>query len=263
MKKKKLRINKPVVWAVVYGVLIIGSWVVVSVAGRQREKGKCQELVTHIRNSEANQFLDVDAVKNLVREIQGKEVKDCRLGELKVSSIEYALKGNPYVEDAEVYKDVSSRLLVEIELRRPIARVMDMSGEGFYLDANFTKVDLSTQFTSNVPIVRGEFFEPILPRDTIRSKELAGVKDFLQFVDKSEFLRNQVSEVVIDKNGEVTMYPEVGDVVVHFGTPDDLSEKFENLMAFYKEVLNKTGWDKYASISLKFKGQIVARQRRS
>jgi cell division protein FtsQ len=263
MKKKKWKINKSAVWAAVYGILIVGSWVVVSVAGHQRERGKCKELVMHLRNSEANQFLDVEAVRNLVEEIQGRDVEDCRMDELRVSSLEYALKGNPYVEDAEVYKDVSSRLLVEIELRRPIARVMDMSGEGFYLDENFTKVDLSSRFTSNVPIVRGEFYEPILPRDTLRSKELEGVKEFLRFVDRNEFLRNQVSEIVIHKNGEVTMYPEVGDVVVHFGTPDRLNEKFENLMAFYKDVLNKTGWDKYSSISLKYKGQIVARQRRS
>jgi cell division protein FtsQ len=261
MKKGKWKINKPVVWGAIYGVLIIGAWVTVSVAARQREDGKCKELVTHIRNSEANQFLDVDAVRALVVEIQGRNPEDCRLEEIKVSAIEYALKSNPYVFDAEVYKDVSSRLQVDLELRRPIARVIDMSGEGFYLDEHLTKVDLSTQFTSNVPLVRGEFFEPMMPRDTLRSRELAGIQEFLLFVDGNEFLRSQVSEIVVNKLGEVTMYPEVGDVVVHFGTPEDLDDKFENLMAFYQEVLNKTGWDKYASINLKFKGQIVAKKR--
>ena len=262
MKKGRWKLNRPVIWGVVYGLLIIGAWVVVSVAASQRENGKCKELVTHIRNSEANQFLDVDAVRALVVEIQGRNPEDCRLEEIKVSAIEYALKGNPYGYDAEVYKDVSARLQVDIELRRPIARVMDLSGEGFYLDEHLTKVDLSTQFTSNVPLVRGEFFEPILPRDTLRSRELAGIEDFLRFVDGNEFLRSQVSEIVVNKKGEVTMYPEVGDVVVHFGTPDKMEDKFSNLMLFYKDVLNKTGWDKYGSISLKYEGQIVATKRR-
>jgi cell division protein FtsQ len=42
-----------------------------------------------------------------------------------------------------------------------------------------------------------------------------------------------------------------------FGTGDDIEIKFEKLMLFYKEGLSRVGWDKYSTINLKYKNQIV------
>jgi cell division protein FtsQ len=37
-----------------------------------------------------------------------------------------------------------------------------------------------------------------------------------------------------------------------------LDEKLQNLLAFYKQVQNKVGWDQYRSIDLRYAGQVVA-----
>ena len=84
------------------------------------------------------------------------------------------------------------------------------------------------------------------------------MEEFLRYVDKSSFLRSLVSEIVVDDAGELTIFPEVGDVVIEFGKPIRIKEKFDNLELFYHNVLNKVGWKKYKSISLKYREQIVA-----
>ncbi|MBS1689581.1 MAG: hypothetical protein JSS96_12715, partial [Bacteroidetes bacterium] len=37
-----------------------------------------------------------------------------------------------------------------------------------------------------------------------------------------------------------------------------LAEKFDNLFLFYKNILNRVGWDKYETLDLRFKDQVVA-----
>jgi cell division protein FtsQ len=39
-----------------------------------------------------------------------------------------------------------------------------------------------------------------------------------------------------------------------------MDKKFRNMETFYRRVLNYSGWQKYKSISLKFKNQVVARR---
>jgi cell division protein FtsQ len=43
-----------------------------------------------------------------------------------------------------------------------------------------------------------------------------------------------------------------------FGDAKDFEEKFEKLKTFYTEGLNKTdGWNKYSTINIKYKNQVV------
>ncbi|MEJ7672207.1 MAG: hypothetical protein WKF59_05755 [Chitinophagaceae bacterium] len=40
-----------------------------------------------------------------------------------------------------------------------------------------------------------------------------------------------------------------------------MSEKFTNLLTFYKQVATKVGWNKYSKIDVQYKGQVVAVKR--
>jgi cell division protein FtsQ len=57
--------------------------------------------------------------------------------------------------------------------------------------------------------------------------------------------------------------PLIGDHVIRLGTVDDLEEKLDKLMVFYKRVLSRTGFNKYGVIDIQFKGQVVGTQRGS
>jgi cell division protein FtsQ len=251
MKKRLLHIG-------IYAGLFLMSWVIVGLGTARMDNAKVAGLQPVVLNEENNHFLGRQDVQDLVRDIQGRPVEECRRGEIDVAGIEDSLLKNPYVKYAEAYQRMDGELVVEMELRKPLARVMYDNGSGFYLDKEFTKVDLSAQFTANIVLLRGLPWEPVEPRDSIMSAPLLELEEFLHYVDKSSFLRSLVSEIVVDEDGELTIYPEVGDVVIEFGKPNRIKEKFDNLELFYHEVLNKVGWKKYKSISLKYRGQIVA-----
>ena len=56
---------------------------------------------------------------------------------------------------------------------------------------------------------------------------------------------------------EIEMIPRIGNHTVVIGNDMFLEEKFNKLSVFYREGLNKKGWDKYSIINLKFKDQVV------
>ena len=58
-------------------------------------------------------------------------------------------------------------------------------------------------------------------------------------------------------NGQMEMFPRVGNHVISFGQPKDMKKKMERLRTFYTEVLNKVGWNKYKRIDLQYSNQIV------
>jgi cell division protein FtsQ len=64
--------------------------------------------------------------------------------------------------------------------------------------------------------------------------------------------------VYVDKDLE--LIPRVGNHTIILGNVSDLQEKFNKLMIFYKEAMPKVGWNKYKTLNLKYKNQIVCKK---
>ncbi len=253
MKKLKIQI-------LLYSLLAIFAWMIVGLGAARQDNAKVSSLRPVILNEENNHFLEMDDVTKLVRDIQERPLEECKQGEVKIHEIESSLEENPYVKRAEAYTDVGGNVVVELELRKPLARIMYEDGTGFYLDREYNKVDLSNSYSANTLLIRGLEREPLAPRDTVKSEQLNEMHDFLNFVDRSELLRSQISEIVVRPNGDMVIYPELGDVIIEFGKPEDIQKKFANMETFYRRVLTYSGWSKYKSISLKYEGQVVAKR---
>lgn len=251
MKKHRLKI-------LLYTSLTLFSWMIVGLGAASQSNAKVKSLQPVILNEENNHFLDMDDVRSLVRDIQERPLEECKRKEVKIDKIERSLEYNPYVKQAEAYTDVDGNVVVEVELRKPLARVMYDDGSGFYVDQEFERVDLTSKYSANTPIIRGLPQSELAPEEVAEGEHLKGMRDFLRYVNGSELLRNQVSEIVVKPNGELVLYPEMGDVVVEFGKPEDIDRKFKKMEIFYRRVLTFSGWKAYRRISLKYEGQVVA-----
>lgn len=253
MKIKRIHI-------VVYAGVILFSWIIVGLSGMKMRSMEVTEVRAIIANDTSNHFMDQKKLDEILRDVQGRDLTACELGELKVGEMEIALEQNPYIRSAEVWKEFTGEVVVELNLRKPIARVMTDTGSDFYLDQDFFKMEVSPDYTAHVILIRGRFSEPLAPRDSITFEGLAELKGLVNYVSEDEFLSSQISEIVVGRNGELTIFPEVGDLTIEFGKPTEFEDKFDRLELFYGQVLNKVGWEKYKSISLEYKGQVVAKK---
>lgn len=81
--------------------------------------------------------------------------------------------------------------------------------------------------------------------------------EFALFLRNNFFWNSLIEQIDVDKNGEVTLVPRVGNQLILMGTLDNYQEKLEKLRALYEEGFNKVGWNKYKQITLKYDGQVV------
>lgn len=93
--------------------------------------------------------------------------------------------------------------------------------------------------------------------------DFAALLDLLKSIDDNNFWQAEVVQLMITcgkgKQMELSFVPRSGNFVVDLGTATDLDTKLSNLYRFYHKGLDKMGWDKHKSISLRYDGQVVCR----
>ena len=85
--------------------------------------------------------------------------------------------------------------------------------------------------------------------------------ELVQRLNADPFFGAMVQQVYVDAGGEYTLIPILGDQKIRLGNLDDLDDKLQRLKDFYAEAMPYEGWKKYASISVKYRGQIVCKKR--
>ena len=60
-----------------------------------------------------------------------------------------------------------------------------------------------------------------------------------------------------DASWEFEMIPVVGNHIVKLGDGENIEQKFNRLFIFYKEVLSRTGFNKYKTIDVRYAGQVI------
>jgi cell division protein FtsQ len=95
-------------------------------------------------------------------------------------------------------------------------------------------------------------------------KENHGLKDAFELANtllNDAFFNAQIEQVYFSNTREIVLSPKVGDHKILLGKYNDIKEKLDKLVIFYKQALPYEGWNKYKSINLKFKNQVVCEKR--
>ena len=114
-------------------------------------------------------------------------------------------------------------------------------------------------YTARVPLIDASKKIKFSSENIKDTKEGQELYDMLLFIEKNAFWKAQIAEISIDKNYELTIYPQVTKQIVRFGTAEEFQDKFKRLKVFYKEILPNKGWNNYSEVNLKYKNQIVCK----
>ena len=141
---------------------------------------------------------------------------------------------------------------------RPIARIVRNDGPDGYIAEDGTIMPVSEKFTSRVVLVSGGYVPQLLKQNNMHEKEeTQKILDLINTIRQDEFWSAQIAQLDIDSKTRITIFPQVGDERIEFGKPENTEVKFKKLMIFYKEILPRTGWNKYNRVNLEYEGQIV------
>lgn len=246
--KRELKIGA--VLLVVFGLIAFTERMTSDVAVR--------DIQVRIDNIHENHFLDEEDIRDLM-DLDEQNIKGASLDKIDFKAIEKKIKKDPFIKDAEVYSDLKGNLMANVELRRPVARIVRNDGPDAYIAEDGTVMPVSEKFTARVVLISGAYVLQLLQLDNVNETE-DGVKlmEMISTIRGDEFWTAQVAQLSIDSKAKITILPQVGDENIEFGKPENLEVKFTKLKIFYKEILPRVGWNKYSRVNLEYEGQIVA-----
>ncbi|MEL6674909.1 MAG: hypothetical protein AAFR61_22060 [Bacteroidota bacterium] len=218
-----------------------------------------EEIAVNIQAGEDGAFLNEDRVIDYLTVEQERMLIGQPMNQIGLQDLETELLANPFVRDAQVYKSMSGVLHVDLNLRKPVARLLNDSGNYLYLDEEGVKFPSSDLAAPHVVLVRGNFEEAVA--DTFDCGIVKMAVPLIQYINQDPFWNAFISEVQISPNGHITLFPQIGKTYVKFGLPEDLEGKFDRIKTFYREWMAVKGWNAFKFISVEFDGQVVATKR--
>ena len=230
------------------------------IAFSERKQGGsvCKDIVIELDNLQGNHFLDEADVMKLV-EGSGQSIKGVGIDRIDLKTIERKIKYDKHILDAELFGDLKGNLIVNVELRRPIARIVQSDAPDAYIAEDGVIMPVSEKYTSRVILISGPFVKQLLEaEDLTKSEEGQQIKEMIEFINEDDFWKAQIAQMDINSNGKITIYPQVTGQRVEFGSVENFKTKFKKLMIFYKEILPQRGWTKYERVNLEYEGQIIA-----
>lgn len=202
-------------------------------------------------NSE-NKFLDRYQIESLITEKMDKDsiIKN-------VNIIEKNILANPFVKEIKLYQDLSNKLIVDLVQYQPIARLVSENKKDFYIDLHGNIFPTSTKFSERVLLIHTADninFDLKNINSTDYGKKIFTM---INYIINDTFLSKIISEIDINYNKNIIIYPQVSKQKIIFGYPEQIDVKFDKLMLFYKKILPAKGWNTYKTVNLKFKNQII------
>jgi len=211
--------------------------------------------------SDGDSLINQEDVKVTIERSFGYNLLGIPVREIDVARVERVLENDPFVLNADVFVDAKNQVHIEIEQREPILRIIDKNGLNYYLDKLGKKMPLSKHFTARVLVATGNI-PPFDPDFLQRKKHI--LKDLFELTNiilKDDFLQPMMEQIYVNSEKEYELSPNIGDQKILLGKMDNIEDKIFYLKTFYKEALPYKGWQKYKTINLKFKGQVVAGKR--
>ncbi len=198
---------------------------------------------------------------NLIQKGFDIDSNSTSLGSIDAKAVESRLEQNEFVENAEVWIDVRRQLNVKITQREPIVRIIDDQGGNYYLDKNGVRMPASRYYSARVPIATGNIAPYIFDFQQKTNYGLKNLFDFTKRLLNDDFFSSNLQQIYVTSAGDFTVIPMIGDQKILFGTLEDLDEKLKLVKVFYQEAMPYEGWKKYATINVKYKGQIICKKR--
>lgn len=226
-------------------VVVVGIW-----AHAEAKKNSCKGIDIQIVEGASTDSVSrkgvMAEINRYPRKIVGEQIPN-----IDTRHLEKYLKAFPQFEDVVCNFTTAGRLNVKVTPMVPELRVFEDS-VSYYINKEGKRMMSKASFFVDVPVVSGRF------NDKFKAVDILPVS---RFVAADPLLSKLVGMIRAEDSDNIILIPRIHGHVINFGDTNRLAEKKQALMAVYRKVLPYKGWNEYDTISVKFKGQVVATRR--
>jgi cell division protein FtsQ len=249
------RIFSIVLWCTIGGACIA----LLVAAINKKSSSLCKGLDIQINADGKGLFLDKRDVVRLLEKEGLKDFAGKKVQGFNLHKVEDALGRQPWIKEVQAYFDNNQVLKVKITERRPVARIFGNPGNSFYMDSSGKQLPIVDPIPLKLPVFTGYPAE----RMGLRANRVLDhqIKELSGFLNRDPFWSNAIEQVNITGSRTFEMIPLIGSQVIEFGDGSNYEDKFHRLLVFYKQVMTRTGFEKYARIKVEYAGQVIGTRR--
>lgn len=249
---------KKIITISLWSLLAVATCTLLIAAMQKKEEKECTDIKVEINGAHDHVFVDKKDVMLVMQ--NNSAAKGKATAAIDLQKIETMLSKNAWVKKADLFFDNKQVLHVNIEEREPLARLFTLSGNSYYIDSSCKRLPLSDELSARVPMFTSfPSDKKVLSHPD--SLLLQDVKKIAQYIQQDSFLLAQTAQVDITPQHRFEIIPVLGNQLIRIGDAENIDEKFAKLLAFYKQVWGKTGFEKYEIIDVQYKDQVVATKR--
>jgi cell division protein FtsQ len=174
------------------------------------------------------------------------------IGSINVKSIESHLGKMNNFEEVQCAMLSSGKLCIRVLPLVPELRIFTSNGNSYYINKEGKRIDAKADFFTDVPIAAGNFSQKLKPSDLL---------PIVRYINANSTLKSLITMIYVKSPTNIIMVPCIRGHVINFGDTSRIKDKFDNLLTMYRQVMPYKGWNTYDTISVKFKGQVVASRR--
>ena len=219
-----------------------------------RSKGgvECTKVSVRISDADKANFVTQDDIRQILKDTK-LDPEGRRLNDVSLTRIKRAIDGHQFVLRSVCYSCPDGEVVIEVQQKLPVLRVMPNVGEGYYVDADGNKI-LHVDYPADVIVVTG---------NVNYQKQRQSLVAFAQIVQHDQFWSDMIEQINYTADGKVELSPRLGDHIVALGQPKELGIKLSHLKTFYEKVINEVGWHKYSCINLEYNNIAICTKRES
>ena len=191
-----------------------------------------------------------NSVKEVLKDYPGKIVGQPVHSVNTYAIADYLRKFNNF-ETVDCMITTQSNLKVRVVPMIPAIRVFD-GDKSYYVNKDGKTMAAIPGFHVDVPVVTGHFSKTFRPESVL---------PVVRFLQNDSILNNVVGMIDAKDSENIILVPRIKGHVINIGDTSRLAEKRQAILTAYRSILPYKGWETYDTISVKFKGQIVATRR--
>jgi cell division protein FtsQ len=265
MKKKKIiRVLQIMMWMAVVAAIAVS----VSFVNRRQEQSLCKDMTITLDYRGGIPFISDQDLQREIKTTLGP-VTGRPLAGISAESLRQVILNNHYVKEADVMITVNGIIKATVVQRKPVLRIFNVQNQSSYIDEEGRLMALCPGHVVRLLVASGNINvdlndEAVLKKNfrcradgTAAEAELNKVFLLAAEINEDDFLKAQIEQIYVDEKGEYELIPKIGHQLIMLGDTSFMQEKLNHLVLFYKNCIQETGWDRYDTISVKFRNQVV------
>lgn len=242
--------KKTLLWCIL-SILLVAYLVVATIYSAHRSQTDlCKGVDIEVYDPDKLQFVTAEDINMLIGNDDNRFLS-MKLSEINTHELETRLNNDDKIESANCVIYNNGRLKITVTPLVPLARVFD-NKKSYYINQDGKRMAADARFHVDVPVIVGHFDD---------AYPATSLLPLLEYIQADSVWNSLVSGIKVTPQHDILISPMIKGHVIAFGDTSLIDNKFKRISTIYKEVMAVKGWNYYDTISVKWKGQVVATRR--